>query len=93
MKEGSFARTQNFTFDITVEKLIARARAQGSQLIVVDTPSFVAGIYGQTLNYFMMDGARPDSVLAFERGGFPDDHPFNEFFKNLPKIKRLLGQR
>ena len=50
-------------------KLIRRARERGCEVIVVDTPSFVAGIYGQTLNYFLMDAARPDVVLAFERGG------------------------
>ncbi len=50
-------------------KLIQRARAAGCQLIVVDTTSFVSGIYGQTLNYFLMDSASPDFVMAFERGG------------------------
>ncbi len=50
-------------------KLLQVARGRDIQLIVVDTPSFVSGIYGQTLNYFLMDAARPDSVLAFERGG------------------------
>ena len=50
-------------------KLINRARNEGCRLVVVDTPSFVSGIYGQTLNYFLMDGAKPDLVLAFERGG------------------------
>lgn len=54
---------------VGTQKLITKARAHGAELIVVDTPSFVAGIYGQSLNYFLMDGARPDSVLAFERGG------------------------
>lgn len=50
-------------------KLIQRARESGSSLIVVDTTSFVSGIYGQTLNYFLMDAASPDFVVAFERGG------------------------
>lgn len=54
---------------VGVRKLVEAARARGVDLIVVDTPSFVAGIYGQTLNYFLMDAAVPDAVLAFERGG------------------------
>lgn len=54
---------------VGTRKLVQRARERGVDLIVVDTPSFVAGIYGQTLNYFMMDGAVPSTVLAFERGG------------------------
>lgn len=50
-------------------KLIRRARTQGAEVVVVDTPGFVAGIYGQTLNYFLMDASAPDAVVAFERGG------------------------
>jgi polynucleotide 5'-kinase involved in rRNA processing len=54
---------------VGTRKLVQRAREHGAELIVVDTPSFVAGIYGQSLNYFLMDAAAPDVVLAFERGG------------------------
>lgn len=50
-------------------KLVARARAAGAELIVVDTTSLVSGIYGQTLKYFKMDLVAPDFVVAFERGG------------------------
>ncbi|HWL66418.1 MAG TPA: Clp1/GlmU family protein [Actinomycetota bacterium] len=50
-------------------KLIRKARQAGCRLVVVDTTSFVSGIYGQTLNYFLMDSADPDFVVAFERGG------------------------
>ncbi|HYI46056.1 MAG TPA: Clp1/GlmU family protein [Actinomycetota bacterium] len=50
-------------------KLIQRAREAGSSLIVVDTTSFVSGVYGQTLNYHLMDAAAPDFVVALERGG------------------------
>jgi polynucleotide 5'-kinase involved in rRNA processing len=52
-----------------VGKLIERARSAGCSLIVLDTTGFVSGIYGQTLNYHLMDIARPDIVVAFERGG------------------------
>jgi polynucleotide 5'-kinase involved in rRNA processing len=50
-------------------KLIQRAKEAGSSLVVVDTTSFVSGIYGQTLNYHLMDSSNPDYVVAFERGG------------------------
>jgi polynucleotide 5'-kinase involved in rRNA processing len=50
-------------------KLVAKARAAGSQLIIVDTTSLVSGIYGQTLKFFKMELVEPDFVVAFERGG------------------------
>ncbi len=53
----------------SAQKLVVKAREAGCRLVVVDTTGFVSGIYGQSLNYFLMDGAAPDTVLAFERGG------------------------
>lgn len=50
-------------------KLVARAKAAGAQLVVVDTTSLVSGIYGQTLKFFKMDLIAPDFTVAFERGG------------------------
>lgn len=50
-------------------KLVERARLAGCRLIIVDTTSLVAGIYGQTLKFFKFDLVRPDFVVAFERGG------------------------
>jgi polynucleotide 5'-kinase involved in rRNA processing len=50
-------------------KLVARARAAGSGLVVVDTTSLVSGLYGQSLKFFKMDLIQPDFVVAFERGG------------------------
>jgi polynucleotide 5'-kinase involved in rRNA processing len=50
-------------------KLVARARAQGARLIIVDTTSLISGIYGQTLKYFKMNLVGPDFVVGFERGG------------------------
>ena len=50
-------------------RLTARARAQGSRLVVVDTTGFVSGIYGQTLKFFKMEMVAPDLIVAFERGG------------------------
>ena len=50
-------------------KLVARARAEGARLIVVDTTSLVSGIYGQTLKFFKIDLVAPDVIVGFERGG------------------------
>ncbi len=50
-------------------KLVQRARANGAQMVVVDTTGLVSGIYGQSLTYFKMDLTQPDFVVAFERGG------------------------
>lgn len=50
-------------------KLVTRARSEGARLIVVDTTSLVAGIYGQSLKFFKMDLIHPDHVVAFCRGG------------------------
>jgi polynucleotide 5'-kinase involved in rRNA processing len=52
-----------------VGRVVARAREAGARLIVVDTTGFVAGVYGQWLNFHVMDAAHPDHVVAFERGG------------------------
>jgi polynucleotide 5'-kinase involved in rRNA processing len=52
-----------------VARVVSRAREAGARLIVVDTTGFVAGVYGQWLNFHVMDAAHPDHVVAFERGG------------------------
>jgi polynucleotide 5'-kinase involved in rRNA processing len=52
-----------------VARVVARAREAGAHLVVVDTTGFVAGVYGQWLNFHVMDASHPDHVVAFERGG------------------------
>ena len=52
-----------------VARVVNRAREAGARLIVVDTTGFVAGVYGQWLNYHVLDAAHPDFMVAFERGG------------------------
>ena len=52
-----------------VGRQVRRAREAGCRLIVVDTSGFVSGIYGQWLNYYVMDSSQPDMVVGFERGG------------------------
>jgi polynucleotide 5'-hydroxyl-kinase GRC3/NOL9 len=50
-------------------KLVAKARAEGCRLIVVDTTGFLSGVNAQTLKYFKMDLVAPDAVVAFAVGG------------------------
>lgn len=52
-----------------VARVVNRAREAGAQLIVVDNTGFIAGVYGQWLNYHVLDAAHPDCMVAFERGG------------------------
>ena len=52
-----------------VGRLVRRAKDEGCRLVVVDTTGFVSGIYGQWLNYYVMDASQPDTVVGFERGG------------------------
>lgn len=50
-------------------KLTRRAKAEGAQMVIIDTTSLVSGIYGQSLKFYKMDLVHPDYVVAFERGG------------------------
>lgn len=50
-------------------KLVHKARAEGAELIIVDSTSLVSGIYGQALKFYKFDLMAPDHVVAFERGG------------------------
>jgi len=52
-----------------VARVVNRAREAGAGLIVVDTTGFIAGVYGQWLNFHVLDAAHPDFMVAFERGG------------------------
>lgn len=49
-------------------KLSAAARDAGAELIVVDTSSLVAGVYGQILKYHKLEVTRPEYVVGFQRG-------------------------
>jgi polynucleotide 5'-hydroxyl-kinase GRC3/NOL9 len=49
-------------------RLRDRARAEGSDLIVVDTSGLVSGIWGQLVKYYKVDLLEPDLVVGLERG-------------------------
>jgi polynucleotide 5'-kinase involved in rRNA processing len=49
-------------------KLMTAARAADAELILVDTSSLVAGVYGQILKYHKMEVTRPDWVVGLQHG-------------------------
>jgi polynucleotide 5'-hydroxyl-kinase GRC3/NOL9 len=50
-------------------KLVARARAAGAKMVVIDTTGYVHGLQAQGLKFYKLDLIRPDHMVAFERGG------------------------
>ncbi len=44
------------------------ADADPPRLVVVDTSSLIAGVYGQLLKFHKMEATRPDHVIGFQRG-------------------------
>jgi polynucleotide 5'-hydroxyl-kinase GRC3/NOL9 len=54
---------------VGTERLVVHARQEGCEVIVVDTSGLVTGTYAEVLKYHKLQLVRPDSVVAFERGG------------------------
>jgi polynucleotide 5'-hydroxyl-kinase GRC3/NOL9 len=50
-------------------RLRDRGRAEGADLIVVDTSAIVSGIWGQLVKYYKVDMLEPDLVVGLQRGG------------------------
>jgi polynucleotide 5'-hydroxyl-kinase GRC3/NOL9 len=48
--------------------LLDRARAEGAELVVVDTTGLVSGVFGQILKFHKIGLLRPDLVVGMERG-------------------------
>jgi polynucleotide 5'-hydroxyl-kinase GRC3/NOL9 len=51
-----------------LQRLRERARAEGADLVVVDTGGEIGGIRGQLLNYYEVDVLEPDLVVGLTRG-------------------------
>jgi polynucleotide 5'-hydroxyl-kinase GRC3/NOL9 len=49
-------------------RLLARARAEGADLVVVDTSGLVSGIYGQLVKFHKVEMLEPDLVVGLRRG-------------------------
>lgn len=50
-------------------RMVARARQEGADFVVIDTSGLVSGVYGQLLKYHKLDLIQPDLVLGLQRGG------------------------
>lgn len=48
--------------------LLDRARAEGCEMVVVDTTGLVSGVYGQLLKGYKVQLLQPDLVIGIERG-------------------------
>ncbi|HJP67201.1 MAG TPA: Clp1/GlmU family protein [Actinomycetota bacterium] len=49
-------------------RMLARATAEGADLVVVDTSGLVSGVYGQMLKYHKVEQLQPDAVIGLQRG-------------------------
>ena len=49
-------------------RLLARATAEGADLVVVDTSGLVSGVYGQILKYHKIELLQPATVIGLQRG-------------------------
>lgn len=49
-------------------RLLARARAEGADLVVIDTSGLVSGIYGQLVKFHKVEMLEPDLVVGLRRG-------------------------
>ena len=66
-----------------LSRLRDRARAEGSDLVVVDTSGMVSGIWGQLVKYYKVDMLEPDLVVGLQRG--------EELDPILGAIQRFFG--
>ena len=48
--------------------MLDRARAEGADVVVVDTTGLVSGVYGQLLKFHKATALQPDLVIGLERG-------------------------
>jgi polynucleotide 5'-kinase involved in rRNA processing len=49
-------------------RLLRRARAEGAELVVVDTSGLISGVYGQILKFHKVELLQPDAVVGLQRG-------------------------
>jgi len=57
-----------FALATATAHLVAEARANESELIVVDTCAYISGVYAETLKYRKLQLVQPDAVVGFQRG-------------------------
>ncbi len=49
-------------------RLVNHARQAGCEMVIVDTSSFISGVYAEILKYYKLELIRPDAVVGFQRG-------------------------
>jgi polynucleotide 5'-kinase involved in rRNA processing len=66
---GSIApQGHSFALATATADMVARARENEADLIVVDTSSYISGVYAEVLKYRKLLLVRPDAVVGFQRG-------------------------
>lgn len=53
---------------IGAKRMVERARADGADLVLVDTSGYVSGVYGQILKFHKVELLQPDVVVGLQRG-------------------------
>ncbi|GAC1366880.1 MAG: Clp1/GlmU family protein [Actinomycetota bacterium] len=59
----------SFSIAAATARMVALARDAGAELIVVDTSSYISGVYAEVLKYRKLELVRADAVVGFQRGG------------------------
>jgi len=49
-------------------RMLTRARAEGADVVAIDTSGMVSGIYGQQVKYHKVEMLEPDLVVGLQRG-------------------------
>jgi polynucleotide 5'-kinase involved in rRNA processing len=57
-----------FALATATAHLVALARRNEAELIVVDTSSYISGVYAEVLKYRKLQLIQPDAVVGFQRG-------------------------
>lgn len=57
-----------FALATATAHLVAVARENQAELIIVDTSGYISGVYAETLKFRKLQLVRPDAVVGFQRG-------------------------
>src|SRR5947208_4332519 len=62
------AQGHAFALATATAHLVAFARENEAELIIVDTSGYISGVYAEILKYRKLQLVRPDAVVGFQRG-------------------------
>ncbi len=57
-----------FALATATAHVVALARENDAELIIVDTSGYISGVYAEILKYRKLELVRPDAVVGFQRG-------------------------